>query len=397
MDLKGNFKVEASIQVKNNSPDEWDNIQLYIIPHMFADPASDYYRDSASFQLNRVQVDDIDTESSLQGERLLIPLIKKLKPGENVSLDIQYEFRVPKDGVRFTKTNSSYMLAQWYPMVATYNAGWDLKPYFWYSESYHTGFSNFSLQYQLPKGYRLIGLNSPDGNTGHMELKNIKELFVGVTNTMTVKTKKVDGAVIRVWGDGLEASTADEALEIVSEAYRFMNDHIGRYPHKQFNVILGDVVSMEYPGIVTVGYSGNLATSKHSLIHELGHQWFYGMVSNDPYRDGWLDEGITELLTELFLNDFSIEEQLKQTDAKPSNLPLSFYRSDDISASLYAMPVDRLKSLFESSGGLASGYEFLHAYWSLYKYRQVDTEEFKRFVEAYYGMKDDSFFDGWIK
>src|SRR5439155_20499406 len=27
--------------------------------------------------------------------------------------------------------------------------------------------------------------------------------------------------------------------------------------------------------------------------HEVGHQWFYGLVGNDQYRDPWLDEALT--------------------------------------------------------------------------------------------------------
>ena len=27
------------------------------------------------------------------------------------------------------------------------------------------------------------------------------------------------------------------------------------------------------------------------LVHEVAHQWFYGLVGNDQFRDPWLDEG----------------------------------------------------------------------------------------------------------
>jgi aminopeptidase N len=28
------------------------------------------------------------------------------------------------------------------------------------------------------------------------------------------------------------------------------------------------------------------------LVHEVAHQWFYGLAGNDQYRDPWLDEGL---------------------------------------------------------------------------------------------------------
>ena len=42
---------------------------------------------------------------------------------------------------------------------------------------------------------------------------------------------------------------------------------------------------MEYPGFVLDLVSTN------ALTHELGHQWWYGIVGDDEYNTPWLDEG----------------------------------------------------------------------------------------------------------
>ena len=44
---------------------------------------------------------------------------------------------------------------------------------------------------------------------------------------------------------------------------------------------------IEYPGHVMQGQNTLGVTS-----HEVGHQWFYGLVGNDQGRDPWLDEGL---------------------------------------------------------------------------------------------------------
>jgi aminopeptidase N len=52
---------------------------------------------------------------------------------------------------------------------------------------------------------------------------------------------------------------------------------------------------MEYPGVVFD------VPSTEAAAHEIGHQWFYGIVGNDEYRAPWLDESFTVYITDRHL------------------------------------------------------------------------------------------------
>ncbi|NBC71883.1 FtsX-like permease family protein [Paenibacillus sacheonensis] len=399
MSERGDFTAQAGIDVTNRSTEAWDKLVFYMIPNQFTEKEDEKtYRISARFSIQAVKVDGRNAAFTLEGDTLSIRLAMPLAPKSVAKVQVAYGFTVPEDGIRYTKSEGSYYLSEWYPMLATYAKGWDKRPFTPISESYDTGFADFDLAYQLPQGYRVISSSDEDSadaaSAGTLHLKRAKEFTVVVTPDLVPVTKRVDGVDIRVWNTAKNAKQAQEALRDAADAFHYFNAKIGTYPYVQLDLVLGDLMSMEYPGIVTAGISDQ---TKHTLIHEMAHQWFYGVVSNDPYTDGWLDEGMTELSASLYLNDFSFSERFRRSGSTISNLPLSDFESKDIVAALYAQPVLKFKALFEHYGGLNNGIAFLHAYYQRHAYRQVDTAGFVKFVKAYYGMKDDDFFKGWIE
>jgi hypothetical protein len=59
------------------------------------------------------------------------------------------------------------------------------------------------------------------------------------------------------------------------------------YPRLTIGVTTGLTGGIEFPTHIFLG--SGVATSH--LVHEVAHQWFYGLVGNDQFRDPWLDEG----------------------------------------------------------------------------------------------------------
>lgn len=47
---------------------------------------------------------------------------------------------------------------------------------------------------------------------------------------------------------------------------------------------------MEYPGLVLVGTT----EEGGAVVHEVAHQWWYGIVGNDEYTSPWLDESFAQ-------------------------------------------------------------------------------------------------------
>ncbi|WP_330502008.1 M1 family metallopeptidase [Peribacillus frigoritolerans] len=407
MDAEGKFKIHSTTSIKNISTDKWEQLMFYFIPNMFTETNS-YLEKPSTVKVESINLDGKTVKFNLEKDTLTVPLNEKLEPNQNVVVDIKYDFTLPEKGYRFTQNENNYFLAQWYPMIATYrNHKWNKEAYRLKGESYHTSFSDFKIQYKLPKDLTLISSGDNDGypskRTGVLEGDNIKEFYISLLKEPNVIQKKTGDITIRVFGVDERKELHKEISEMASEAMNYFQDTFGPYPHKQLDIIL-DEKGMEYPGVVTAGSNYNRLESpehlKRIVVHEIAHQWFYGVISNDPYHDAWLDEGITDLATLLFYanqgNDISFDEELFKEFTLPVNLPLDKYSSNDQSNYIYGKSSTMLWKIFQENGGELKAEDFLKNYYEHYQYIEVDTQEFVRFLKYYLNLKDDDYFKDWI-
>src|SRR5699024_11389327 len=122
-----------------------------------------------------------------------------------------------------------------------------------------------------------------------------------------------------------------------------------------------------------------------------------------PYHDSWLDEGITQFATFLFLSeyegldfDFTEEERYAELEL-PVNLSLNEYPPGERSSSyIYGKSSFMLGGLFQEQGGKEEAESFLRDYFKMYKRREINTEEFIRCMDSCCAFDDRYVVDGWL-
>ncbi len=88
-------------------------------------------------------------------------------------------------------------------------------------------------------------------------------------------------------------------LAHATAALRLYSDTYGAYPYTELDVVEAPLNfrGMEYSGLVLIGtdlYEDQREFLTFLVAHEVGHQWWYNIVGNNPYQHPWLDEGLTE-------------------------------------------------------------------------------------------------------
>ena len=69
----------------------------------------------------------------------------------------------------------------------------------------------------------------------------------------------------------------------------------GDYPYNHCSAVDGTIAAgggMEYPNITVIGQMGNPFLLEQVIMHEVGHNWFYGILASNERQHPWMDEGM---------------------------------------------------------------------------------------------------------
>ena len=242
---------------------------------------------------------------------ILVPLSRDVAPGETITIDIAWEAHLPSIALRTGHWKSFHMVAQWFPKIARLEpeGGWAHFPLTRFSEFY-ADFGAYDVTIDVPETF-IVGatgvLDKEVRAGGRLESRflqdDVHDFAFTAWDGFKVDTATADGVALRcLYPAGYERSAAAEIAAVQFGLAHFSKAY-GRYPYRTLTIVhppesAREAGGMEYPTLITTGgwwgepWTGVRAPDT-TTIHELGHQWFYGMVATDEHRWPFLDEGIT--------------------------------------------------------------------------------------------------------
>ncbi|MBT7520016.1 MAG: M1 family metallopeptidase, partial [Candidatus Marinimicrobia bacterium] len=87
------------------------------------------------------------------------------------------------------------------------------------------------------------------------------------------------------------------SIEYLHDAGFWYSRFYGDYPYNHITAVDGDMSAgggMEYPNITVISRSGSADLLEFVIMHEVGHNWFYGILGNNERDHTWMDEGLNE-------------------------------------------------------------------------------------------------------
>ncbi len=107
------------------------------------------------------------------------------------------------------------------------------------------------------------------------------------------------GRKVTLWAMYLpkNAHLWQKSLEYLHDAGYWYSKFYGDYPYDHITAVDGDMSAgggMEYPNITVISRTGTRDILEMVIMHEVGHNWFYGILGNNERDHAWMDEGLNE-------------------------------------------------------------------------------------------------------
>ena len=338
----------------NNSPDDLEFLWFHIWPNAYKDNTTAEAKQqlengSSSFyyaeEVKKGYINGLDFK--VNGERVRwdyhpehidickLILNKSLKAGQSIRISTPFFVKIPDAKFsRLGHVGQSYMITQWYPKPAVYDKdGWHPMPYLSQGEFY-SEFGSFDVSITLASNYTVGAtgdLQNKDEIARLNKLAQATDTITKFSNDMSFPFSELSTKTLRYIQHNIhdfgwfadkrfnvlkgevelphskekvtlwtmftnnEADLWENSIEYMHDAVYYYSLWNGDYPYKHCIAVDGTISAgggMEYPNVTVIGESGNAKYLEEVIIHEVGHNWFYGMLASNERDHPWMDEGI---------------------------------------------------------------------------------------------------------
>lgn len=261
--------------------------------------------------LNTIEGDAFARNLKEITEIAAVELPQPLLPGQKITLHTPFRVKLPHTFSRLGHIERQYQITQWYPKpVVLDRYGWHPMPYLDQGEFY-SEWGKFTAAISLPSKYKiaatgLLQEKTPDplykDNTVYRYFADSVHdfaWFCGPNYIVDQDTLQLPGSNRIIQVQALykpeEKKYWQKATQYVKEAVYWYSQLVGEYPYPQATAVsgaLGAGGGMEYPMITVIGSTGSAASLRRVIVHEVGHNWFYGILASNERLHPWLDEGL---------------------------------------------------------------------------------------------------------
>jgi hypothetical protein len=238
---------------------------------------------------------------------LRIALPTPLTQGQSTTIGFDLGITVPSGADRFGYDGAFSMIGNALPVLAIKDgSGWHLDPYTNNGESFYSLAADFKVTLDHPTTLLVpatgTSVDTP-GSSGRTvttaTASKVRDFAWAAGPFSKISGTSAAGTPINIYSvSGISSSSAQSMLTTAKTAVDAHAGRFGAYPYGELDAVIDNNFwfgGMEYPGFVLD------LVSTTALTHEIGHQWFYGIVGDDEYNSPWLDEAFTDYATDLAL------------------------------------------------------------------------------------------------
>lgn len=374
-------------------------------------------------------------------------LPRPLAPGDSVRLRIAWDARPATLCRRQCRQGRHWDFAQWYPRVAVFDtAGWEDHPLYPQGEFYGE-FGTYDVTLDLPADQVVGATGVPvRGDPGWKPDASSPDRTVDYQRGWYGTPARLDdpGLLAGPASSGrkrvrFRAERVHHFAWSVDPAYRYEQDHLGKvvirvlyrpgdldwdlgaaarrtvralrwlegiygpYPWPQLtNLHRLEGGGTEFPMVIMNGGPG-----QGLITHESSHQYNMGILANNEWKEGWLDEGMASFLTDWFEHEHGVADPWSRSmraararEAAGATQVVSQASEDFVNYGMYGAMIYTKGSLVLRMLRWLVGEEAfrkgMHLYYREYRFHHVDGADLAAAMEEASGRNLAWFFHEWL-
>jgi hypothetical protein len=294
--------VEETIRYYNSTGTSLSDIVLSVQPNFYGN----------AFVLNSISQDSVVlTSYTLNGQALTVNLPQLLPAGSATTLTLSFRLNIPAKGAGlFGYDFNQINLVDWYPFVVPYNGGWILHDPMPFGE--HLVYDTSDIEVNIKTDADVIiatgAPSEPNGEWTRYRLYGARTFSLSASDEFLVTESAVGLVVIRsYYFDGYGAA-ADGILYGAVQAVSLFEAKFAPYPYQSLAIVQTDIHDgQEYDGLVFLStdfygqYGGGAKNNLTTIgVHEIAHQWWFGLVGSDQALEPWVDEAMSVYSERIF-------------------------------------------------------------------------------------------------
>lgn len=249
--------------------------------------------------------------------RVSLPL--PVGPGEEIRLELAFLSQLPRVVDRTGFKGDFHLVAQWFPKIAALrpDGRWHTHQFHLHSE-FFADYGTYDVTLEVPAGYTV----GATGNLRREEPQGERVLYQYLQQGVHDFAWTAWPGFVRHESTFSHPDLPEVKLILLlrpetvgfAERYRAALEHglrlfgtwYGPYPYRTLTMVdppwqAEGAGAMEYPTFLTTGtevFSPPATQDPEALtVHELGHQFWYGLVASDEFTEAFLDEGVNSYST----------------------------------------------------------------------------------------------------
>jgi hypothetical protein len=379
-----------------------------------------------------VIVDDRVVQPELAaGQAVLrVPLAAPLAPEAVADISLFYTADIPGQAGPgyniFSATDGTIALAGFYPVIAVYDdKGWAIETPPSYGDATYLDVSLYQVQLTVPQQMVVAASGSSLTSTTHangtktltLASGPMRDFYLAMRADYQVASEVVEGTLVNSYYPPDLSEGGRQALRYAAAALRVYNHDFGLYPYAELDVVATptNAGGVEYPGLVVISqglYRQPEGFFEFATVHEVAHQWWYGLVGNDQVNDPWLDESLTnystvfyweevegkqtaaKIIEQMFLEPYQRARQQGQDRAVIG--PVSAFSEGEYVTFVYGKGPLFFDALRQEVGS-ETYLKIMQTYYSKYKYRLVEPSDLFKVIKQVSGQNVEPLVETWLE